>query len=163
MALQCNHVVKYCGLTTFEWRSWWRLKKTQKKQVAIAIQTVSLFSNLSLPSSVNNRLQRDKRMAGKLMQGSHCESQMCVRSPSLSSPQQDGNSRLWHCHNFASLLQHSLFFPPPLSFHSRGAEVIACDTLGREKRGKNCITPQSRMPWEQDELYLLVLNNSGII
>lgn len=113
------------------------LVASQKKQVATATQTLSLYFNLGLPSSVNNKLQRDKRRAGKLIQGSHCETQTHVGSPSLSSPQPDGNSQLWHCHNFASLLHHSLFFPPPLSCHSRRAEVIACDTRERKKGKEN--------------------------
>lgn len=141
-----------------------------KWKIKLQIQCKLYLKILSLPSSVNKKLRRNKCGPRKLIQGSHCESQMHVHPPSspsspLSSPQPDGNSRLWHCHNFASLLLYSLFLPPPLSFQSRGAEVITCDTphSGEKKGGKNCITPQSRMPWEQDEMYLLLLNNSGII
>lgn len=144
----------YCWL---DLRRWWHLKK----QVAIVIQTLSLYPNLSLPSSVNKKPQRDKRRAGKLIQGSHCESQMRVRFPPLSSPQPDGNSRLWHCHNFASLLLRSLFLP--FHFKAGGLKLLHVTHSGEKREGKNCITPQSRMPWEQDEMYLLLLNNSGII
>lgn len=115
----------YCCL---DWRRWRHLKK--KKQ--IEIQTRLLYSNLSLPSSVNKKQQRDKRRAGKLIQGSHCESQMRVRSPPLSSPQPDGNNRLWHSHNFASLLLHSLFLP----FHFIGGGLkLLHVTHSRAKKG----------------------------
>lgn len=106
----------------------------RKKKVVI--QTLSLYSNLSLPSSVNKKLQRDKRRPGKLIQGSHCESQMRVLSPPLSSPQPDGNSRLWHCHNFASLLPHSLFLPSHFKALEGGGLKLLHVTHSVEKRGR---------------------------
>lgn len=118
-----------------DWRRWWHLRK----QVAIVIQTRSLYSNLSLPSSVNKKLQRDKHRAGKLIQGSHCESEMRVRSPPLSSPQPDGNSRLWHCHNFASLLLHpcsSPFISNQGGGGWEGGNWSYCMWHTRERRGK---------------------------
>lgn len=100
-------------------------------------KTLSLHSNLSLPSSVNKKLQRDKRRPGKLIRGSHCESQMRVLSPPLSSPQPDGNSRLWHCHNFASLLLHSLFLPSHFKAMGGGGGLkLLHVTHSGEKRGR---------------------------
>lgn len=114
-------------------------------------------TNLSLPSSGNTKLQRDKCRAGELIQGSHCESQMCAPPPTHRHRQTEITG-----FGTAIVLPHSFCTPRSSSFISKqgvggGGEVIACDTLGREK-GAYCITPPSWMLWEQNEL-----DNSGII
>lgn len=91
-------------------------------------------TNLSLPSSGNTKLQRDKCRAGELIQGSHCESQMCAPLPNTSA-QTDRNNWLWHSHSSSSLLLHSPFF----LFHFKTGSVTH---LG-EKRGHIALRHQA--------------------
>lgn len=74
---------------------------------------------------------------------------------------------LFYSYNCRTSLKTAIFgsaiiLPPPPPFGFK-AEVIMCDTLGGENGRKNCITAHSRMPGEQDETYVLLLNNRGII
>lgn len=54
--------------------------------------------------------------------------------------------------------------PPLFLFKAGGgAEVIACDALTGEKRGGIALQHKVEIPWEQDEMYLPLLKNIGII
>lgn len=97
---------------------------------------------VSLPSSINKKLQRDKRRPGKLIRGSHCESQIRVRS-------------LISAASFGTAIILPLFFCTPLFLpsHFKAEAVVVVVVVGlnllhvthlgeRKKRGVNCITPK---------------------